>query len=636
LSREFGADKADIFELNTSDTNSVDDARNIIRNCQFPSLYGSSKVFILNECFAKGTKVQCLQKQKNIEDVVVGDYVYGLSGVKKVNHVFINKVGLDRVVCVSLLNGNKIICSKEHLFLTENGWKKAVNLKNDCILDFASWSVYDENKKGNMYEKKRKKDLFKLWKSIFSFLGKQSKNLFKKVWSIITQQNNWKGFIRSEKLFLVWKRIYYNEESQKKILFTKLCEFMAYFNRRMVKFSENKRDKNKKKECCFESTRGKEKEIINSKFRKDEKEQPNTESYCCGKNKTDKNTKKFIAYLERFKGGKWSYYNSSGEIMERVGERMDSRGCCKNLFRAYKGLSKQIFSGYCKQGYEDSNRSGWQRTQYEKEEIIRQKERGCFNRVRVESVEIYKQGNNDKYFRGIITDKERNDGYVNFYDLEIEGHPSYFANDVLVHNCHRSSRNMQDALLEILEQPPVGVYFILCTTEPNKLLKTIKTRCTTFTVQPLRQAEIIGLLRGICKKEKKDVDEEVFKRIAKDCEGSARQAISYLETVIDLSKDEQLSHLKTYSDQENEVIDLCRLLLKEKADWKEMSAILKSIQASMEPENVRRAILGYCSSVLLGGKNNRAALIIEDFEHNVFDSGFPAIVKKCYVLCNMQ
>jgi DNA polymerase III gamma/tau subunit len=187
-----------------------------------------------------------------------------------------------------------------------------------------------------------------------------------------------------------------------------------------------------------------------------------------------------------------------------------------------------------------------------------------------------------------------------------------------------------------LEQPPAGVYFILCTTEPNKLLKTIKTRCTAFTVQPLRQAEIIGLLRDVCKKEKKTVDEEVFKRIAKDCEGSARQAISYLETVIDLSKDEQLSHLKTYSDQENEVIDLCRLLLKEKADWKEMSAILKSVQASMEPENVRRAILGYCASVLLGGKNNRAALIIEDFEHNVFDSGFPAIVKKCYVLCNMQ
>ena len=56
--------------------------------------------------------------------------------------------------------------------------------------------------------------------------------------------------------------------------------------------------------------------------------------------------------------------------------------------------------------------------------------------VRVESVEVYKRGSNDSDFESIIGDKERNQGFVEFYDLEVKDDHCYFAEDILVHNCH--------------------------------------------------------------------------------------------------------------------------------------------------------------------------------------------------------
>jgi len=56
--------------------------------------------------------------------------------------------------------------------------------------------------------------------------------------------------------------------------------------------------------------------------------------------------------------------------------------------------------------------------------------------MRQEDIKIYKQGNNDRYFESIIKNKERNSNFITMYDLEVENSHSYFANGLLVHNCH--------------------------------------------------------------------------------------------------------------------------------------------------------------------------------------------------------
>ena len=60
----------------------------------------------------------------------------------------------------------------------------------------------------------------------------------------------------------------------------------------------------------------------------------------------------------------------------------------------------------------------------------------------------------------------------------------------LLDECHKMSGDAQSALLKALEDPPSHVYFMLATTDPQKLLKTIRNRCVHFEVQPLGNSEI--------------------------------------------------------------------------------------------------------------------------------------------------
>jgi superfamily II DNA or RNA helicase len=59
--------------------------------------------------------------------------------------------------------------------------------------------------------------------------------------------------------------------------------------------------------------------------------------------------------------------------------------------------------------------------------------------IGVESVTFYKRKHNDKAFRSVIGSKERDQGFIELYDLEVEDAHEYFANDALVHNCHMVS-----------------------------------------------------------------------------------------------------------------------------------------------------------------------------------------------------
>src|SRR3989304_2450876 len=55
----------------------------------------------------------------------------------------------------------------------------------------------------------------------------------------------------------------------------------------------------------------------------------------------------------------------------------------------------------------------------------------------------------------------------------------------LLDEVHKSTNDFQNAILKVMEEPPEHLYFILCTTEPQKLLKTVISRCTEYVVSPL-------------------------------------------------------------------------------------------------------------------------------------------------------
>lgn len=197
----------------------------------------------------------------------------------------------------------------------------------------------------------------------------------------------------------------------------------------------------------------------------------------------------------------------------------------------------------------------------------------------------------------------------------------------LLDECHKLTNDAQNALLKLLEDPPSHAIFLLATTEPEKLLPTIKTRCAIYNLEPLAEREIINLVIGVAKEEGKTIPKDVLKSIARDSLGSGRQALSILEQIIDLEPDDMLAAAIWVAEERSQIIELCRALIN-KSPWKTIASILSKLEG--EPESTRRAILGYCNSILLKGDNARAYLIMESMSEPFFNTGAPGLTLACY------
>lgn len=211
-------------------------------------------------------------------------------------------------------------------------------------------------------------------------------------------------------------------------------------------------------------------------------------------------------------------------------------------------------------------------------------------------------------------------------------HPSYFAGGVPVHNCHGLSKDAQNAMLKMLEDTPRHVYFLLATTDPNKLLPTIRTRCTHVTVQALSRQSLTKLVQGVAKKERVKVGEEALDKLVELADGSARKALVMLNSILDVTEpDEQLDCIQK-TDSAKAAIDLARALINPRSSWVEVSKLIKGVEE--EPESVRRLILGFMSSVILGdGKadtKERAFRVVQIMRDHWYDCGKAGLVASCY------
>ena len=80
----------------------------------------------------------------------------------------------------------------------------------------------------------------------------------------------------------------------------------------------------------------------------------------------------------------------------------------------------------------------------------------------------------------------------------------------LIDECNKLTNDAQNALLKILEDSPPHVYFVLCTTDPQKLIPAIKGRCAQYQVAPLLERELFGLLRKIARDEGETLEKERY------------------------------------------------------------------------------------------------------------------------------
>lgn len=195
--------------------------------------------------------------------------------------------------------------------------------------------------------------------------------------------------------------------------------------------------------------------------------------------------------------------------------------------------------------------------------------------------------------------------------------------------CHQISKDAQEALLKALEDTPDHVYFIFATTDPQKLKNTFRRRCSKVVLTAVQKQELIDLMQGIIEAEEKSIPEEVLEDIVDVAEGSPGIALGLLDDVIDLSEDEMLDEIQKRKETTTAAIDLCRALIK-KSKWGTISKILREIKETEKPEDVRRAVMGYCTSIIIKGDNPRAYIVLDSFREPFYDNGFPDLVLACY------
>lgn len=202
----------------------------------------------------------------------------------------------------------------------------------------------------------------------------------------------------------------------------------------------------------------------------------------------------------------------------------------------------------------------------------------------------------------------------------------------LIDECHKMTNDAQNALLKILEDTPKHVYFILATTDPQKLLSTIKGRCSSFQVKPLSDGKMMRLLREVVKAEGESLAKPVYQQIIQDSFGHPRNALQILDQVLKTAPERRLEAAQRSAEEQSQSIELCRALLNSR-NWIQVAKILEGLK-DQDPEGIRRHVLGYCQSVLLKSKNDMAANIIECFWEPFYNIGFPGLVFACYSAIN--
>ncbi|MDO5440226.1 MAG: DNA polymerase III subunit gamma/tau [Erysipelotrichaceae bacterium] len=165
----------------------------------------------------------------------------------------------------------------------------------------------------------------------------------------------------------------------------------------------------------------------------------------------------------------------------------------------------------------------------------------------------------------------------------------------IIDEAHMLTANAFNALLKTLEEPPEHVIFILATTDPQKVIPTVLSRCQRYNFSKISNLEIKNKMIEILKKENIEYEEKALEEVAILAEGGMRDALSILEQILSynangvhledvekifgLSSTEEKVNLliNTHSQNIDEVISLLRQMYQSGIDMKRLSIDLLEI-----------------------------------------------------------
>lgn len=208
-----------------------------------------------------------------------------------------------------------------------------------------------------------------------------------------------------------------------------------------------------------------------------------------------------------------------------------------------------------------------------------------------------------------------------------EGNKGY-----LIDECHELTPKAINGLLKPIEEAPDYVYFFLCTTEPEKILKTpLKRRLVNYELEQLSDDYMKQWIKQTLPKLGVPLSEKLINAIIEDSDGSPGQAIGKMKAITGVSnRKEALAILKMSSDEnkKSQAIELYKALM-ERNKWIKIAKIINSFDKT-DVEHVRRYVLGCCRNQLLKKDNARAFLIMDSFITPFYDTPIEQLMHACY------
>jgi len=120
-------------------------------------------------------------------------------------------------------------------------------------------------------------------------------------------------------------------------------------------------------------------------------------------------------------------------------------------------------------------------------------------------------------------------GIENVYDIEVEDNHNFVANGLCTHNCHMLTVASFNALLKTLEEPPDRVVFVLATTDPQRVLPTIISRCQKFDFRRIPLDSMTAHLHKIAQLENINIASDAIQMVGQIAQGGLRDAESLLD-----------------------------------------------------------------------------------------------------------
>jgi len=224
-----------------------------------------------------------------------------------------------------------------------------------------------------------------------------------------------------------------------------------------------------------------------------------------------------------------------------------------------------------------------------------------------------------------------------------ESLPSFMSKTkvILLDESHQLTPAAQKCLLKILEDCPRRCFFILCTTNPDNLIPTIRNRCVHYTMGLLGRKKLRVVLDRASDSLGKEISSDIKDVISDVANGCARQALILLEKILDMPDEKDALLLLTKDTiYDDSIWSLCSLICSAPKvrlkKWKEMFDLVSHIEE--DSEAIRRTILGSLCKRIQQSKTEEDAkdfaFLLQVFSMNTYSGGkgllFSMISKACF------